>query len=347
MCTYIALQAKNLDVVVGRTAEFGPPLQSNIITSPREQPFDSIVPSHLGKGLSWVSRYGYVYMTFMTLPQACDGLNEAGLSFSYLYLPDYTVYPSTNEKKAGHTLDYLSLGDWMLGNFKTVDDIKNALKSINVVANPVNTSYFKDMIFPLHIMLTDSSGQSLTIEWIKGEMQLHDNPSGILTNQPPYEWHLANLQNYVHLSPFKPESTVIDNLKLSAPGCGYGALGLPGDSSSPSRFIKTSFLKQYAYQADNGEQAINLAEHILNNVDIPTGVAREAEAEQDSFPDITQWTVFKDLSNRHLYFKSYTNSTLKKIELNQLNFQKDAKRYSIPMASSQTYENITENLCPR
>ena len=340
-CTNITLIAKNGDVVVGRSMEFGPSLGSHVMTSPRGRMMQSPGPKG-SQGMHWTSKYGYAFFNYFGQSHPIDGMNEKGLSLGGLYLPGYTEYQTVPKGKSSQAMDYMFMMDWILGNFSNVDQLKQAVKNIYVYAVPMSMGGFKNMVFPLHLIVTDQRGKSITIEWTKGQMQVYDNPTGVLTNSPPYQWQLNNLKNYANLSPYSPTTRVIDGIQYSGTGQGAGAVGMPGDFSPPSRFVKMNFFTKWAYKPKNAADAVNLAQHIIDDVDIPNGVVRGVVGQKNSVPDTTQWTTFKDLKHHILYFKSYGNTSVKEIDLDKLNFAKGAPMLSIPVDSKQTYDNVTQ-----
>jgi len=339
-CTNVTLTAQDGDIMVGRSLEFGPNLNSNIMTSAEGRSFQS--PSMTSQpGVTWKSKYGYVFLDFFGSGHPVDGMNEAGLSMGYLYLPGYTQYQQVPEGKSNQALSYTLFGDWLLGNFNNVKDVKDALKNIYVYATPATYGSMTNTIFPLHAVVTDASGKSITVEWHHGKMVVYDNPPGILTNAPDFNWQMNNLKNYANLLPFSPVAQKINGIDYTGTGQGAGAVGLPGDYSPPSRFVKIAYLSHYAFTPSNAQTALNLAQHIMNNVDIPDGAVRGVKGDTNAVPDTTQWVVFKDLTNKVLYYRSYGNTTLQKIDLTKLNFKPNAPQLKMPVASAQYIVNST------
>lgn len=343
-CTNFMLKAQDGTVMDTRTLEFGPNLNSNVVTSPRGKHFMS--PSPNGKsGLQWTSKYGYVYLNFFGQNNAVDGMNEKGLSFGYLYLPAVTQYPTVPQDKASQALSYLYLGDWILGNFSTVDQVRQAITKQFIYAPPQAFGSYKNIVFPLHIVVVDASGKSITVEFMKGKVKVYNNKDGVLTNSPGYRWQVTNQYNYANLSPYTPKNNVyrVDGISYSGTGQGSGAVGLPGDFSPPSRFTKMSFLTKYAAPSKDASDLLTISQHIINNVDIPLGAVRGTQGE-NAPSDTTQWTVFKDLKNLKLYYHSYTNTTLQVIDLNKLNLSKDAPVVSIKVSSPQITVDVTNKM---
>lgn len=326
-CTDFKLIATDGTVVVARTMEFALDLKSNVRTRVHDHKFVNKLPN--GKdGLSWEAKYGYIYLDGLGVDMAVEGMNEKGLSFEALYLPNLAKYQDPMPGKEDITLPYVHIGDWALSNFSSVDEVKQAITGIIVI--PIHLKEIKNQILPLHFSFHDSYGKSIVVEYIDGRLNVYDNPIGVMTNSPEFPWHLTNLNNYVNLRPSNPKPIVIDKLTFIATGQGSGMLGLPGDISPPSRFVKMTILSSVAKPAVDSVSAVNLAQHIINNVDIPFGLARESSTENYT-SEYTQWTVFKDLSNRIFYYHTYNNQNLHKIDMRQVDFSNNAKPLSMPI----------------
>ena len=334
-CTEILVKAKDASVVNVRSMEFEVDLKSALNVQPRGAEFTSIVN---GKaiGLKWTNKYGFVYMNAMGYPVALDGLNEAGLSFGALYLPGFTQYQTVPVGEESKGLWNLEVGLWILGNFSTVEEVRAAVSSVYVCQNATIG------VSPLHYNITDASGKSIIIEYTSQGLQVFDNNAGVLTNSPPYDWHMANLRNYLNLSPNNPDSTSFDNEYFAPIGQGAGLVGLPGDWSPPSRFIKTAIMSHYALEPNNAPEAVNFALHFINGVDIPKGVSRINSKGKSEY-DYTQWIVVRDLTNRKYMFRTYDNLQVRSIDLNKLDFSKGAKKSVIQINGGDGIIDITQN----
>jgi choloylglycine hydrolase len=194
----------------------------------------------------------------------------------------------------------------------------------NVFSKPHTFGDIKDVEFSLHITTNDMSGKSIVVEWVGGKVSVYDNPLGVLTNSPEFPWQLDNLKNYVNISPHSPDPLELGGIECRATGQGSGATGIPGDFAPPSRFIKIMYLAKSSFPVETVDEAVVLAEHIMNNVDIPNGAVQGEKGAKDDMPDSTQWTVFTDLTNNKLCFKSYQNTTLQVIDLDKINLSKGA-----------------------
>jgi choloylglycine hydrolase len=335
-CTDIRVQAKDGTVIVARSMEFALDLQSNLRTSPRGRIFTNTSPG--GKpGLGWKAKYGYVFLDGMQVDAVVDGMNEAGLSIEDLFMPGFADYQTVPTGQDGQALGYMHFADWVLGNFKTVDEVRAALPALYVYAEKIPGQ--GDVIFPLHFAIYDASGKGLIVEFVGGKLYMYDS-IGVLTNSPTYEWHKLNLNNYINLSPINPAPIVAQGVLYGATGQGFGMIGLPGDVSPPSRFVKMATMLHVALPANDAMGAVNLAEHIINNVDIPFGLVREPQA-NDYINESTEWVVFKDLTNKVFYYRTYNNMTLNAVLLAKLNFAENAPRLKMPIANKEAAVDLT------
>jgi choloylglycine hydrolase len=318
-CTNIVIMAKDGAVVNARTMEFALNLKSQIRTSPRGRSFGNQA-LNVTSNQKWQGKYGFVYLNGFGFDIAVDGMNEKGLSFGALYLPGFTKYADNNEANKQKGISYLQMGFWVLSQFDDVDKVKEAVKNKAVFNQPLDLPAHKNVTFPLHYGITDSRGKSIVIEIIDGQTKIYDNPQGVLTNAPTFDWQLHNLDNYINLTPYTPKPVVINGINYTANGQGAGMLGLPGDISPPSRFVKMAVLKATSFPVGNAKDAVKLSKYIIGNVFIPAGLVREPKDSPLGHYETTQWTVFKDLQNKIFYFTSYDYPTLQAINLNKLDF---------------------------
>ncbi|MEG6508049.1 choloylglycine hydrolase family protein [Methyloligella sp. 2.7D] len=334
-CTSFLIKTKNGDPVYGRTMEFGMPLNSNIAVVPRGITFEAnTLPGK--KSWSWTGKYAATGMNFLGTPNLVDGVNEKGLAGGMLYFPGYAGYVDPAKADLDKAMGPWQFLTWALTNFATVDEVKTALGEIQIgnFAPPFNFGGQKSI--PLHYTLHDATGNSIVIEPIDGELKVYDNPLGVLTNAPTFDWHLTNLKNYVKLSPYPAEPLKIDGESITSFGQGSGMLGVPGDSTPPSRFIRVLGYSISAAVQPDTDKAINTAEHILNNFDLMEGYSRPGTAAPD---DITQWSGIADLKGKRYLFKTYEDQTLRQVDLND--FDLDGKKLiEIPIAQTNEIPKV-------
>ncbi len=343
MCTSFRLTAKDGSVVVGRSMEYALPVNWDLLIVPRGTQGGSTGPD--GPGVQWVTKYGYAGIalgettTFGASIGAqmgvSDGVNEAGLYSGSLYLPGFTQYPSPEGAPAEKLLAPLDSGSYVLATCASVAEAIAAMRKVAVWAQAIDPIG----VIPLHMVLHDSSGASAVIEWIGGQMQVNDSPLGVATNAPPFPWHMTNLSNYVNLSVLDVEPIALKGQKLQAVGAGSGWLGLPGDFTPPSRFVRAAALSGTAYDDIDSAGAARTAMHILGSFDIPRGVVRDktpegftgAEAAAAGLGDYTSFVTVSELGKAPAYcFRTYDDLTPKRLALTEASIGAgDLKRTSI------------------
>lgn len=339
-CTDFQITAKDKTLLITRSMEFAPLLNSNIRSSNRGREFTVATPGGQA-GRTWKATYGYIFADGMNQDIAIDGMNEKGLAFEYLYLPGETVYQTIPAGKENLAIPYYLFGDWVLGNFKTVEEVKAALSDVYIFQQTLPN--LGDAIFPLHAAIHDASGKGIVIEFVNGQMQIHDF-IGVMTNSPTYEWQVDNLRNYLNLTPYNPTPITANGLTFSATGQGAGMVGLPGDISPPSRFVKMAFMLNNVYPASNVNDALNIAQHIINNVDIALGTVRAKDPNGKDSAELTQWVVFKDLTHKMFYYRTYNDMSLRVIVMEKVDFSDTAKRLKMPMSEAPYVMDVTSRL---
>jgi len=335
-CTGITLKAHDGSIIQGRTMEWGAfDLHSQVMVTPRGLTLQSLTPD--GKtGLKWKSKYGVVGLNGFHLPVYADGMNEKGLVVSALYLPGFANYQVYDPKQSGKSLGSQDVGMWLLTNFATVDEVRAGMPKVRVV--PVPLKELGGISAPLHYLVSDATGKTIVIEYTKGERHIYDNPVGVLTNSPEFPWHLTNLSNYVGLQPESWKPIKVGDLEVKPLGVGTGMLGLPGDFSPPSRFVRAVALRNTVRPLANGEDAVMEALRILNNFDIPLGAV---DAPGKDIIGSTIWTSTMDAKALRYYYHTQYNSRLRVIDLRAVDFAKNKITY-IPMdkEKKQDLENV-------
>ncbi len=183
---------------------------------------------------------------------------------------------------------------------------------------------------PLHYPVHDAKGNSIVIEFIDGQIQIHDNPVGVLTNDPPFDWQLQNLRNYVGVTPWDAAPVKFGDLQVEQTGHGSGLASVPGNSTPPSRFVRATMMTNCAFPVDNLDDATTLAFHILNTVDIPKGTNR-FKLLGKTVSDYTQWTVVKDLTRRIYSVRFYESPQVYSVELDKIDlWTADGKQLEVP-----------------
>lgn len=329
-CTGIRVTATDGTVVFARTLEFGQDLDSDVIVVPRGYARTSVTPD--GKeGMKWKARYASAGANGAGIPFIFDGLNEKGLAVGTFYFPTSAGYMPYQPSEAGKTVAPWELGSWLLENFDSVSQVRENIAKIVVPAVVFKTWGF---VPPVHHVVNDASGKSIVIEYVGGKLNVHDNPLGVMTNSPTFDWMMTNLRNYVNFSFTNAPPVQLGGVKLEPFGQGSGMLGLPGDFTPPSRFVRAVAFSQGTgvFPVATGDEAVVRAFKILNNFDIPKGAAREREKDEHGniVADYTLWTSANDLKARRFYIRTYANCQIRSLDLltQDLN-AKDIAHFSI------------------
>ena len=317
-CTAVDVQAQDGTMVASRTMEWFFDMQWQVVSMPKGTAFTMTAPASLGlPAVAQTTRYGIVGVAPAILSEVTflEGQNTAGLGMSGNFLPGFTEYQKVSAKDT-HYVSILDFGTWALGSFANVDELKAGLKGLKVW---YDTSLKTGPTPPtLHFVFNDRSGKGLVVEFVGGEMQVYDNKAHVLTNAPTYDWHLTNLRNYINIGTTIKDQVKVGAADLTALGSGGNTMALRADYSPPSRFARAAFLRWHSPQPTNAAEAIQLTSHILNNVDIPKGVAGEQAGKQTVW-DTTQWVALKDLTHNQFYIADYDHRTnFVKVDLSQL-----------------------------
>ena len=320
-CTGIMLKTADGSVVHGRTLEFGFFIETDVVRVPRGYTFTGQTP--LGDGMTWSAKYAAVGAIAFDNLAIMDGINEAGLSVGSFYFPSFAEYAETTSDNQSQSMSPADFPNWLLTNFATIEEVRAAVEAGEVSIAPTLLPGFPPTPQPFHFIIYDKTGTSLVIEPIDGELKLHDNPIGAFTNSPNFDWHMTNLRNYIALEPRNIPPVEVAGQTLSALGQGSGMLGLPGDFSPPSRFVRAAVFSATAIPEENSERGIFQVFHILNNFDIPVGIAREEE-EGVLHTDYTMLTTARDPQTLRYYWKSYEDQTIRMVDMNALPLEGDS-----------------------
>lgn len=313
-CTGIALPAMDGSHIVARTVEWAAtPMQCGYVVAPRGHSHRSFTPSG-ENGMTYTGRFGYVGIYTEYEPFIVEGVNETGLSAGLFFFPDYGKYTTYESSENDRTLCDMQFVSWVLSLFSSIDQVKTAIEDIHIVT-------LDSKIGSVHWRITEPCGRMIVVEIIDGKPKFYENTLGVLTNAPEFTWHLTNLNNYVNLKPGSAaDQTLKEGTNLSPLGHGSGMLGLPGDFTSPSRFVRAAFYQTTSPTWDTGFEAIIQAFHILNNFDIPIGSQHVKNDIPKGMPSATQFTAATDLKAMRLYYRTAWNSNIRCIDLNTIDF---------------------------
>lgn len=314
-CTGIKLTNTDGTTVHGRTVEFGTKIDISIAAIPRGTEFKGRAPG--GEGLTYTSKYAAVgAVTFKDVALA-DGLNEAGLAAGIFYFPGFAEYAQVTDQNRSKALSPVDFTNWLLTQFATVSEVRSAIEAGQAIIAPTVLEGWGPEPPPFHYVVYDKSGASIVIEPVGGTLKIHDNPLGVVTNSPTFDWHMTNLRNYISLRPLDVPSVKIGQVELTPLGQGSGMVGMPGDFTPPSRFVRAAIYSTTAVPSANAEEGIKQTFHILNNFDIPIGVAGERHDGQVGY-DYTLYTVARDPQNLRYYWRTYDDQTIRMVDMKAL-----------------------------
>ena len=333
MCTSFRLKATDGTVVVGRTMEFPNTMGTKVTVLPRG--YQGTGTGEDGPGATWTSTHGVVGMDAFGQPDSLtDGMNEHGLYAGLLYMPGFCDYTPATGADPASLLSIIEVAAYLLGTSADIADAKQALAEVTVWPYVFGPFGFAP---PAHIVLHDASGASAVVEWRDGTMEITDNPIGVACNWPHIDWHLTNLRNDINLSEKNPSPISIEGVELSAMGQGPGMIGLPGDSSSPSRFVRATAFGASLRTVATGAELEMSALHVLNNFDIPFGLIREDDDPANA--DHTLWSSISNLAAKHYVVRTYDNPIPQSVDLTTVDFTTPGAR-EVPLPDG-TFASLT------
>lgn len=337
-CTGIKLIAEDGAVIHARTLEFGIDLDSDILMIPRGFARTGTTPD--GKpGHTWKTKYASVGANGADLPILLDGLNEKGLATGTFYFPGSSGFMPYEAANADNTIAQWEVGSYLLENFATVAEVKANIGNITVASSVLKAWGFAP---ETHYVVRDASGESAVIEYVAGKLNVYDAPLGVITNSPGFDWHMTNLRNYLNFSINNAPPVKLGPVTLTPTGQGSGMLGLPGDFTPPSRFVRAVAFSQSVLPSKSGDDAVLQAFHILNQFDIPKGSARDKEKDANGniIADYTLWTSVADLKQLRYYFRTYENSQIRMLDLMKMAI--DAPEIvTVSMKGDEVIESLT------
>ena len=327
-CTGISLTAGDGSRIVARTVEWAAtPMQCGYVVAPRGHEHQSYTPTG-ENGLKYKALYGYVGIYTEYEPFVVEGVNEAGLSAGLFFFPQYGEYAPYNQANNGKTLCDMQFVSWVLSQFSSIDQVKSAISNIDLVT-------LNHKIGSVHWRIAQPDGRMVVLEVVAGVPHFYENTLGVLTNAPGFPWHMTNLNNYINLVPGSaPDNTIKAGITLQPLGHGSGMLGLPGDFTAPSRFVRATFFQTTSPVWATGFETVVQAFHILNNFDIPVGSQHVRADIPKDLPSATQFTAVTDQKAMKFYYRTAWNSNIRCIDLNSIDFHK-IKYQSHPLDNQQ------------
>ncbi len=303
MCT--AATYKTKDFYFGRTLDYEFSYGDEVTVMPRNYPINFRAAGGLEK------HYAIIGMAHVAggYPLFYDAINEKGLGMAGLNFVGNAFYRDEAEGK--DNVAQFEFIPWILARCATLDDARALLEKVNITNTP-----FSDKLptAQLHWIIADRNG-AITVESVKEGIKIYDNPVGVLTNNPPFDEQLFRLNDYMHLSPKSPQNLFSDKLELKTYSRGMGALGLPGDLSSQSRFIRVAFTKMNSVSGSSESESVSQFFHILGSVDQQRGCC---ELDGGKY-EITLYTSCCNADKGIYYYTAYENHQITAVDMHREN----------------------------
>lgn len=298
MCTAMTVQTHG-STLFGRTMDFSYPLDPELYIVPKGYEWFNTLGTHKIR-----DQYGFIGIGQDISPVVfADGVNEMGFAAAVLYFPGYAHYDSVSAHETKPPVAAIELVHFLLGRCAAVEQVAPLLRSVQIagVKDAVTNT-----VAPLHWIVADKSGKCMAVEKMAGGLHVVENPIGVLSNSPDFSWHMANLRNYMGITPYQQQEKAWGTVSLAPFGQGGGTFGLPGDYTPPSRFVRAAFLKTHANYPADRDGAVVTCFHIMESVSIPKGAVMTARGTSD----YTQYTAFIDLAKKEYFFSTYDNSQI-------------------------------------
>ncbi|QKH04662.1 choloylglycine hydrolase family protein (plasmid) [Bacillus cereus] len=328
MCTSLTLQTKSGQHLFARTMDFALDFNQEVIIVPRRYQWNNITGETI-KAKQAVVGMGINHQGRIIL---ADGVNESGMTCATLYFPGFATYSNSIDATKTNLAPFDFVA-WSLTQFNSVEELKKSLDSISFLDVPLSVL---EVTPPLHWILGDKWGECIVLEPTIEGLKMYDNPLGVMTNSPEFNWHLQNLRQYISLKSQPYEPTQWGDVPLSAFGQGSGSMGLPGDFTPPSRFVRAAYSKQNIQGIDNEEEGVSAIFHILSNCELPKGGVITEEGTLDN----TIYTSAMCMESGIYYYHTYDCRQIIAIHLFHENLDTDEiKTYPFQRKQRIFYQN--------
>lgn len=318
MCTAISYKTK--DHYFGRNLDLEYSYEESVAITPRNYPFT------FRKEPTMEHHYALIGVAYIhsDYPLYYDAVNEKGLGMASLNFPGNAVYHC--EKEGMHNITPFELIPWVLGKCKSVQEAKDLL----VRTNLLKVSFNQELpLTPLHFMISDKE-ESIVVEPMKEGLRIFDNPIKVLTNNPPFPYHIFHLNNYINLTKKEPVNRFAKELPLEIYSRGMGSIGLPGDMSSASRFVRAAFIKWNSADGKDEAESVSQFFHILDSVKQYKGCVQVESGEYE----YSIYSVCCNTDKGIYYYKTYHNNIISAVDMYHENLDGE-KVISYPLQLEQ------------
>ena len=324
MCTAITYQPREL--YMGRSLDYEASYGEELVVLPRRFP----LRFRHGGG----SEQGYAILGTAHVadgyPLYYDAVNEKGLGIAGLNFVGNAHYAAPQDGR--QNVAQFEFIPWLLRQCATLAEARQLLQAVNLTGTPFSAHF---PAAQLHWLLADATG-ALTLEPTAEGLQIYENPVGVLTNNPPFPQQLFSLNNYMNLSPKQPQNTFSADLPLTTYSRGMGALGLPGDLSSASRFVRVAFTKSNARSGASELESVSQFFHILGSVDQQRGCCEVSDGKYE----ITLYTSCCNADKGIYYYTTYENHQITAVDMNRENLDGETlSRFPLVQGEQIRWEN--------
>ncbi len=321
MCTAITYKTDNS--YFGRTLDLEYSYDESVVITPRKFQFD------FRRKESIKTHYAIIGMATVVndYPLYYEASNECGLCMGGLNFPGNAFY--SEEKEDKDNISPFEFISWILSQCKNLDEARTLLERINICNIPFSDEY---PLSPLHWIIADTE-KAITVESVKDGLKIYENPVGVLTNNPTFDYHMTYLSDFANLTSSSGKSCFCD-VELTTYSRGLGAKGLPGDNSSTSRFVRAAFTKLNSISGDSGEEGVSQFFHILSSVNQTRGTVR-LENEKNV---ITVYTSCINLNRGIYYYTTYENRCISAVNMNNCDLE-SSELFKYPLVKEQIINN--------
>lgn len=324
MCTAATYQTR--DFYFGRTLDYEFSYGDEVTITPRSYTFAF---RHAGRLASHYAIIGMAHVA-QDYPLYYDAMNEKGLCMAGLNFVGNAVYADVIPGR--ENVAQFELIPYLLGQCTSVAEARDRLARLQLVGTPFNAQL---PAAQLHWLLADQH-QAVVIESMADGLHIYDNPVGVLTNNPPFPQQLFQLNNYMNLSPRQPENRFAPQLPLVPYSRGMGALGLPGDLSSASRFVRVAFTRMNAVSSDSETESVSQFFHILGSVEQQRGCCEVRDGQYE----ITLYTSCCNAARGIYYYTTYENRQITAVDMHRENLNGSALiRYPLITEQQIAHQN--------
>lgn len=306
MCTSLSIKSNKGHNFFGRNMDLAYDFNQSVLIIPRNYQIQNKVTGDMAKNKYAIIGMGTIIDNHPTL---ADGMNEKGLACAGLNFDGYS-YVEENIVPGKKNIAPYDFIYWVVANHETVDEVKQTIENLELVKVPINE---RTPLPTLHWMIVDKTGKSIVVEKTKDKFAVYDNPVGVMTNNPTFDWHLTNLNEYMKITPNHPQNVKWSDKELTPLGVGAGTLGIPGDFESVSRFVRIAYIRAHMPSIEDDITAVTQFLHMLDYVIMVKG----GVITKEGLEDITRYSSCMDQERGIYYYRNYNNNRINAIDMHK------------------------------